>query len=323
MSEVNIQQISEIAGKFQDMSGNYGGMVVATEEQADMEPRLVSGEAPGALDYFLPDPDKPEHRVLREIAAQGAGIVWVRPNFDTLIGSAGRQFGLLKRGEDGGIFPAVITARSRPPEYGVGGELRAEGELHIAYLSSVTDRIDPLDIAAGAGDPLNAMLLRTAEVLHGPTIAAHAPGGRQIPGELGHRYGGLRDLADPAVIAAIQRREDPTDQMAVSEQGLAARITGTESADGTSEVPGIFDIVDARGNVRRIQYRTVTLRPDSTAIIIDHPNFSQDISGLLGGMPAEIAATGLAFVAKLSREQPVDPGRAVRKYGEQALGLVA
>lgn len=305
MNKPNVTHITEIAGAFQQLAHNYGGIHILGGEQQSQLHRPD-------LTYLPVHPTRPEHNHLREFNAQSAGIVPIGANFDTLATAHGREFGILKPGE--GIFPAVVTPLSRP--FGAEGGPR----LHIAYLTSDWDKIDPQNIARGAADPLNALLLQTASTLYGPTIAAHGKGGLVVPGELGHRYGGLRTLSDPNAHEATQQGKDVTDELAVSGTGLATNITQHSRDEHERDIPGAFDMVDGNGRVRRIQYATAVLGPGSGALLIDHPKFNRNIGKELEVLPA-VAATGLAIIAKINREEPVDPRRAVAAYGQRALGL--
>lgn len=303
MNKPNVLHITETAGAFRRLADEHGGLYLLGEGQKEVPHpplRYVSGELIR------------RHPHLNEFVAQGAGLVPVGPNFGQLLQSPGREFGLVKPGE--GIFPAVITAQSRRPRS------RAPGVIVVAYLASDWDKIDPKDIGKGAGDPLTSMLLKTASTLSLPTIAAHNENGQMLPGELGHRYGGLRTLSDPNAHEAILRGVDVTDRLA-NGVDFASKLTQYGTDKRSRKIPGAFDMVDDRGNVRRITYRLVGFGADSSALLIDHPNFNNDVSELLGGMMPAVAATGLAIVSKISREQPVDPGRAVTTYGQQALGL--
>jgi hypothetical protein len=305
MSEVSVNHIIETAGSFQDLANQNGGIFIVGGEENSVRPV-------GDIRYFSP-PDQPEFAPLKKIVTQGAGIVPVRANFDQLAAMPGREFGLLQPGV--GIRPAVVTSRSRS-----AGSSGQAGQLHIAFLRGDRDVIDPNNIAAGANDPLNSVLLQAAAKLFTPTIGAHGSGGAVLSGEIGHIYGGLRTISDPLAKQAAEQGVDVTDSLVLDGKGLAVGITESRSVAG-GNVPGAFDMVDSAGKIRRIPYDTATLGPDSTAILIDHPRFNRDTTRLLGGMAPEIATTGLAILAKISRENPVDEARATKIYGQQALGL--
>jgi hypothetical protein len=305
MSEVNVNHIVETAGSFQDLANQHGGIFMIGGEENSVKPV-------DAIRYFSPS-DKPEFAPLKKIVAQGAGIVPVRANFEQLADMPGREFGLLQPGI--GIRPAVVTSRSRS-----AGSSGQAGQLHVAFLRGDRDIIDPNNIAAGANDPLNSLLLQAAAKLFTPTIGAHGSEGAVLSGEIGHIYGGLRTISDPFARQAAERGVDVTDGLVLDSKGLAVGITESRPVAG-GNVPGAFDMVDDAGKIRRIPYDTATLGPDSTAILIDHPRFNQDTARLLGGMAPEIAATGLAILAKISRENPVDETRATKVYSQQALGL--
>lgn len=303
MSKPNVSHIAETAGAFHRLANEHGGLYLLSEGQKEA-PNPLLRYVPGELIWRNPQ--------LSEFVAQGAGLVPVGPNFDQLLQSPGREFGLVKPGE--GIFPAVITAQSRRPRG------HAPGVIFVAYLASDWDKIDPKNIGKGAGDPLTSMLLKTASTLSLPTIAAHNENGQMLPGELGHRYGGLRALSDPNAHEAILRGVDITDRLA-NGVDFASNLTQYGTDKRSRKIPGAFDMVDDRGSIRRITYKLAGFGVDSSALLIDHPNFNNDVSELLGGMMPAVAATGLAIISKISREQPADPEHAVVAYGQQALGL--